>query len=84
MDAKQLEELANRLGQVLPPGLTGLRRELEDNFRAVLRANLDKFDLVSRERFDTQAAILLRTQEKLSALEARLRLVEEKAAKTDG
>lgn len=84
MDAKQLEELANRLSQVLPPGLAGLRRELEDNFRAVLRANLDKFDLVSRERFDTQAAILLRAQEKLSALEARLRLVEDKAAKTDG
>ena len=55
METRQLEDLAAKLGQVIPPSLKGLRHELEDNFRAVLRANLDKFDLVSRERFDVQA-----------------------------
>lgn len=79
MDAKQLEDIAARLSQALPPGLKGLRTELEDNFRAILRANLDKFDLVSRERFDTQALLLQRTQEKLAKLEQRLRALEERA-----
>lgn len=76
--AKQLEELAEKLGQVIPPGLKSVRAELEDNFRAVLRANLEKFDLVSRERFDLQADLLARTQSKLAALEKRLKLLEAK------
>ncbi|MFA5941216.1 MAG: accessory factor UbiK family protein [Sinimarinibacterium sp.] len=78
MDTRQLEELAAKLSQLLPPGLKGLRRELEDNFRAVLRANLEKWDLVSRERFDTQAELLARTQAKLAAMEKRLNEVEQK------
>ncbi|HUP91523.1 MAG TPA: accessory factor UbiK family protein [Solimonas sp.] len=75
-DVRQLEELAARLGAVIPPGLKGLRRELEDNFRAVLRANLEKWDLVSRETFEVQAEMLARTQARLKALEQRLAALE--------
>ena len=78
LDPKQLEDLAARLGAVIPPGLKGLRRELEDNFRAVLRANLEKWELVSRERFDVQAELLARTQARLKKLEERLKALEEK------
>jgi ubiquinone biosynthesis accessory factor UbiK len=77
-EAKLLEDLAARLAQVLPPGLKGLRAELEDNFRAVLRANLERFDLVSRERFDAQSELLARTRAQLEALEERLRALEKK------
>jgi BMFP domain-containing protein YqiC len=80
LDPKQLEELAARLSRLLPPGLKGLRAELEDNFRAVLRANLDRLELVSRERFDTQAELLARTQAKLGSLEKRLKSLEKKLA----
>ncbi|MCX7059703.1 MAG: accessory factor UbiK family protein [Gammaproteobacteria bacterium] len=76
IDPRALEELASRLSRVLPPGLKGLRAELEDNFRAVLRANLDRLELVSRERFDTQAELLARTQTRLAALEKRLKTLE--------
>ena len=76
---KGIEELAERLAAILPPGLRGLRAELEDNFRAVLRANLERWDLVSRERFDVQADVLARTQQRLKALEARLAELEKKA-----
>jgi BMFP domain-containing protein YqiC len=79
LDPKQLEELAARLTRVIPPGLKGLRAELEDNFRAVLRANLDRLELVSRERFDAQAELLARTQKKLSTLERRLKTLEQNA-----
>lgn len=80
IDPRALEELASRLSRVLPPGLKVLRTELEDNFRAVLRANLDRLELVSRERFDTQAELLARTQTRLAALEKRLKMLEKTAA----
>ena len=75
-DFRGIEELAERLAAILPPGLRGLRAELEDNFRAVLRANLERWDLVSRERFDVQAELLTRTQARLKVLEARLAALE--------
>ncbi|QHS10437.1 accessory factor UbiK family protein [Sinimarinibacterium sp. NLF-5-8] len=68
----QLEDLAAALSQLLPQSLSGLRTELENNFRAVLRANLEKWDLVSRERFDAQAELLARAQTQLKTLEQRL------------
>ena len=73
-----LEDLAARLASVLPPGLKGLRAELEDNFRSVLKANLERFDLVSRERFEAQAALLAKTQAQLAQLEERLKALEQK------
>ena len=79
-DPKLLEDLAARLARVIPPGLRGMRAELEDNFRAVLRANLDRLDLVSRERFDTQAELLARTQARLAALDKRLKALEQRLA----
>ena len=72
LDAKTLEDLAARLTRILPPGLKGLRGELEDNFRAILRANLERFDLVGRERFESQAELLARTQARLEEMERRL------------
>jgi ubiquinone biosynthesis accessory factor UbiK len=78
-ESRKVEEIAARLAQALPPGLKTLRAELEDNFRAILRANLERFDLVSRDRFDAQAELLARTQAKLEALEERLAALEKKA-----
>ena len=75
-DSRRLEDLAARLARVLPPGLTGLRAELEDNFRAILKNNLERFDLVSRERFEAQADLLKKTEARLAALEQRLEQLE--------
>lgn len=77
---KGIEQLAERLAAIVPPGLRGLRAELEDNFRAVLRANVDRWDLVSRERFDVQAEVLARTQKRLKELERRLDVLEQARA----
>lgn len=75
---KVIEDLAAKLSGVVPPSLKGLRRELEDNFRVVLTSNLERFDLVSRERFDIQADLLARTQARLAKLEKRLEALETK------
>lgn len=71
-----IEDLARKLSAIIPPSFKGLRKELEDGFRAVLTANLERLDLVSRERFDVQADLLSRTQAKLSALEKRIESLE--------
>jgi BMFP domain-containing protein YqiC len=76
MDARSIDDLARRLAAAVPPGLSALRRDLEDNFKAVLQSGLARLDLVSRQEFDVQAAVLRRTREKLEALEARLATLE--------
>ena len=45
-----------------------------------LQAQLNKLDLVSREEFDVQTKVLLRTREKLTALEAKLAQLEQQLA----
>jgi hypothetical protein len=60
----------------VPQGLTNMRRDLEDNFKAVLQSTLSRMDLVTRQEFDVQAGVLRRTREKLEALEAKLATLE--------
>ena len=76
MDARSIDDLARRLAAAVPPGITALRRDLEDNFKAVLQSGLARLDLVSRQEFDVQSAVLRRTREKLEALDARLATLE--------
>jgi ubiquinone biosynthesis accessory factor UbiK len=77
-----IEKLAKKLAESLPQGLRSVRDDLEKNFLAVLRSGLGKLDLVTREEFDVQEAVLARTREKLQALEARLRSLEQAGAAT--
>ena len=79
MDPRSIDDLARRLSAAVPPGVAALRRDLEDNFKAVLQSGLSKLDLVSRQEFDVQAAVLRRTREKLAALETRLAELEKDA-----
>ena len=72
IDLAQLDELARRLSSLVPPGLKEGREELQQNFKSVLQAGLGKLDLVTREEFDVQRAVLARTRDKLEALERQL------------
>ncbi|MGH8271183.1 MAG: accessory factor UbiK family protein [Gammaproteobacteria bacterium] len=63
-----LDDLAKRLAATLPGSLREVGEDLERNFRAVLESALSRLDLVSREEFDAQAALLRRTRERLDAL----------------
>ena len=78
IDLAQLDDLARRLSGLVPPGLREGRDELQQNFKAVLQSGLARLDLVTREEFDVQRAVLLRTREKLEKLE---RSVEELEAR---
>jgi hypothetical protein len=78
LNSTSLDDLARRLADAVPESLRSLGRDLEGNFKAVLQAQLSKLDLVSRQEFDVQAALLARTQATLTALEARLKELEAK------
>ena len=76
METPRIDEIARRLLESLPENVRALRSDLEPNFRTVLRANLGKLDLMTRDEFDTQAKVLERTRSRLEALEARVAELE--------
>jgi BMFP domain-containing protein YqiC len=75
-DPRLIDDLARRLAGAVPENVAALRRDLEQNFKGVLQSQLTKLDLVNREEFDVQSAVLRRTREKLVALEQRLAALE--------
>jgi BMFP domain-containing protein YqiC len=72
-----IDELTAKLGKL---AATSPARDVEKNLRALLSAGLARLDVVTREEFDVQAKLLLRTLEKLAALEARLAELERQQA----
>ena len=66
---KMFEEISGKLSQALADSPA---KDLEKNLRAVLQSIFTKLELVTREEFDIQQAVLLKTREKLEALEARV------------
>ena len=71
-----IDQLARRLAESVPDGIRTLGEDLEKNFRSVLRASLSKLDLVTREEFEVQEAVLKRTREMLEKMESRLEELE--------
>ena len=79
IDLNPIDDLARRLSAMVPPGLREGREELQQNFKAVLQSGLAKLDLVTREEFEVQRAVLLRTREKLEALQRAVTELEARA-----
>ena len=77
IDFNKLDELARRLSSLVPPGVREGREELQENFKSVLQSGLAKLDLVTREEFEVQRAVLLRTREKLDALQRTVSELEQ-------
>ena len=76
IDLNHIDDLARRLGGLLPPGLREGREEIQENFKSVLQSGLSRLELVTREEFEVQRAVLLRTREKLEALQAQVAQLE--------
>lgn len=80
LDPKVFEDFSARLGAIIAASPVA---DIEKNARALLSGLFTKLDLVSREEFDIQAQVLLRTREKLKALEARVTLLESRGGNKD-
>ena len=76
IDLTHIDDLARRLSSLVPPSMREGREEMQQNFKAVLQSGLARLDLVTREEFDVQRAVLLRTREKLEALEQQVAQLE--------
>jgi len=71
-DLKMIDELARKLGDSLPPGVSQTREELERRFRTVLAGAFERMNLVSREEFDRRCRMLEEARHKLQSLEQRI------------
>ncbi len=76
LDPKKLDELARGVLDKLPAGFQTMQQDMEKNLRAALQAALAKMELVTRDEFEVQSAVLQRSREKLEALEARVAELE--------
>ncbi|MDQ3057687.1 MAG: accessory factor UbiK family protein [Pseudomonadota bacterium] len=88
IDLSHIDDLARRLSGLVPPGMRQplserSREELQQSFKAVLQTGLSKLDLVTREEFDVQRAVLLRTREKLETLQRAVQQLETDCLKPD-
>ena len=72
IDLRTIDELTRKLGEALPPGVIQAKDELENQFRTVLTGAFERMNLVGREEYDAQCAVLEETRVKLEALEKRL------------
>lgn len=64
-----VDEVAEELASRVPAGLGILREDLGRNFRAVLQSSFARLDLVTREEFDVQRAVLAHLRTELAELE---------------
>ncbi|MES9845124.1 MAG: accessory factor UbiK family protein [Candidatus Sedimenticola sp. PURPLELP] len=76
IDPKLLDDLAKRMAGSVPTGLQFLQDDLQRNFKSALESGLSHLELVTREEFDVQSAVLVRTREKLEALERQVAELE--------
>ena len=79
IDPKKMEKIARHVHESMPKGLRDLGADVEKKIRQVLQSQLTRLDLVSREEFDVQTQVLLRTREKLALLEQRLNDLESRS-----
>ncbi|AWL13399.1 uncharacterized protein HMF8227_02951 [Saliniradius amylolyticus] len=78
IDPKKLEQIAKQVTDAIPPGVKTMAEDMEGRVKQVLQSQLGKLDMVTREEFEVQTQVLLRTREKLAQLETRLEKLEQK------
>lgn len=69
----KIDELTRRISHLLPANAQNLKDDFESNIRSMLQSSLSKMNLVTREEFDIQVALLQRTREKLDEIEQQLK-----------
>ena len=76
MPRPSIDEIARRILDALPQAAGNVDADLRRNLRAGISAVLARMDLLTRDEFDAQRRVLLRTREKVEALEQRVEELE--------
>lgn len=77
IDSKAIDDMVRRISDSLPSGVKAFQEDIEKNIRATLHGVFERMDLVTREEFDVQMAVLERTRERVMELESQVRHLEE-------
>ena len=77
-DPKKLEQIAKQIHEAMPSPVKELGNDVEGKMRQIIQGQLGKLDVVTREEFDVQTQVLLRTRQKLQELERKLVALEER------
>ncbi|CAH0542047.1 ubiquinone biosynthesis accessory factor UbiK [Vibrio marisflavi] len=80
-DPKKLEQIAKQIQDSMPQPVKDLGTDVEQKVRQVIQGQLNKLDVVSREEFDVQTQVLMRTRQKLTEMEQKLSELEAKLDK---
>ena len=72
INKEHIEEFIQQASKLVPDDLSRFKKEIENNLRTTLSASLSKMDLVTREEYDIQTALLQRTRAKLDKLQKKL------------
>jgi len=83
INAKKLEEIAQQVTDSIPPGLKNLANDFEDKTKTVIQRKLAELDVVSREEFDVQTQVLLKTRAQIAELEKKIGELEAKLAEKE-
>lgn len=81
MDQRLFDEINEKVKAVLAQGPAA---DLDKNLRAMLGGLFSRLDLVTREEFDVQREVLLRTRAKLEELEKKVAELEQAASGSSG
>ncbi len=76
LNAKKIEEIAKQVTDAIPPSVKNLANDFEEKTKTVLQRKLAQLDVVTREEFDVQTQVLIKTREKLAAMEAKIAELE--------
>mgnify|MGYP006107800247 CR=1 FL=1 len=79
INAKKIEDIAKQVTDAIPPSLKNIALDFEEKTKSILQKKLSQLDVVTREEFDVQTQVLLKTREKLSQLEQKVEKLEQLA-----
>lgn len=73
MPAPKIRELIENISELLPKNTEEIRDDFKDNLKILLNDYLKRINVVTREEFDTQSAVLMKTRRKLDELEQKIK-----------
>ncbi|WNC68514.1 accessory factor UbiK family protein [Thalassotalea nanhaiensis] len=78
INAKKIEDIAKQITEAIPPGVKNVATDFESKAKQVLQSKLSQLDVVSREEFDVQTQVLIKTRAKLDEMAGKIAELEEK------
>lgn len=76
INPKKIEEIAKQVADSIPPGLKNVANDFEAKTKEVVQRKLSQMDFVSREEFDVQTQVLIKTRSKIDTLEKKIAELE--------